>query len=377
VIFSSTLFTRLVDPIIPMIAADLAVDVKTAALLSTAFALPYALTQPILGPIADMTGKTRLMIACLMLASITSLIASVAADFSTVLVMRVLAGMVAGGVFPVGVALVGDLVPIERRQIAISRLLAAGFTGNLIGSTISGVLGDLVGWRGVFVSMGSFGLLAAVVAMFAWRGLAIRVPVRFSFKAIPANYRSVLANPRAKVCYGAVFVEGIFLHGLFPYVALLLLFTGETRASIAGIVIAGFGVGGIIYTIAVSHLLTWFSETRLMIFGGLLAAGAMLVVAVGIPWPQQVAAFIVMGFGFYCLHGCIQVHVTELSPTARGSAMGLHSSSFFLGQASGPVVYGIGIASVGAGLSIGIGAIAILGVALVCARYLPIRKPSE
>ncbi len=29
-----------------MIAADLAIDVKTAALLSTAFAFPYALIQP-------------------------------------------------------------------------------------------------------------------------------------------------------------------------------------------------------------------------------------------------------------------------------------------------------------------------------------------
>ena len=39
VVFAQTMFTRAVDPVIPMIAADLAIDVKTAALLSTAFAL--------------------------------------------------------------------------------------------------------------------------------------------------------------------------------------------------------------------------------------------------------------------------------------------------------------------------------------------------
>ena len=61
VVFASTLFSRAVDPIVPKIAADLAIDVKTAALLSSAFTFPYALMQPALGTIADFFGKTRLM----------------------------------------------------------------------------------------------------------------------------------------------------------------------------------------------------------------------------------------------------------------------------------------------------------------------------
>ena len=63
--FASSLSVRAVDPVIPLVAADLAVSTATAALLSTAFALPYALTQPVLGPIADMIGKTRFMTGCL------------------------------------------------------------------------------------------------------------------------------------------------------------------------------------------------------------------------------------------------------------------------------------------------------------------------
>ena len=49
-----------------MIAADLLIDVKTAALLSTAFTFPYALMQPVLGITADFFGKTRLMNMCLL-----------------------------------------------------------------------------------------------------------------------------------------------------------------------------------------------------------------------------------------------------------------------------------------------------------------------
>ena len=54
---------------------------------------------------------------------------------------------------------------------------------------------------------------------------------------------------------------------------------------------------------------------------------------------MQFVAFVVMGIGFYSLHGCIQVEASELSATARGTAMSLHSLFFFLGHAAGPVLY--------------------------------------
>ncbi len=38
-----------------------------------------------------------------------------------------------------------------------------------------------------------------------------------------ANFRGIFADPRAKVCFTSVFFEAIFVHGLFPFVALLLI----------------------------------------------------------------------------------------------------------------------------------------------------------
>src|SRR6266480_4091380 len=45
--FATALFARAVDPIVPPIAAALAVDPATVALLSTAFSLPFAAVQPL------------------------------------------------------------------------------------------------------------------------------------------------------------------------------------------------------------------------------------------------------------------------------------------------------------------------------------------
>ena len=351
---------------------------KTAALLSTAFTLPYALTQPVLGTIADFFGKTRLMNMSLLIVSITALICAVADSFSLVFAMRVAAGLVAGGVFPVAMALVGDLVPIQQRQIMIGRLLAVGLTGNVLGAAIAGVIGDLFGWRGIFLVIGLFGLLTTIAAFYVLRSFPVPKPrPQFNLPAVVANYRGILADPRAKICFGSVFFEGIFIHGIFPYVAILLLAAGEARASIAGLVIAAFGVGGVIYSLSVPALVARFAEQRLMLIGGALGAIALSLAAMHFPWYAQVAVFGLFGFGFYLLHGCIQVHVTDLSSTARGAAASLHSSFFFIGQATGPVLYGFGYAHGFLELQMFMGAAVIIVVAIVCARFLRHRPPAS
>jgi len=312
-VFAQTLFTRAVDPVIPMIAGDLAIDVKTAALLSSAFTLPYALVQPVLGTTADFFGKTRLMNLCLLMVAIAGLISAVATSFSLLVAMRIVAGLVAGGIFPVAMALIGDLIPLERRQISIGRLLAIALTGNLVGASLAGVIGDYFGWRGVFAILSLFGLLVAIAAFFALQEIKSPPTVRFHRAAVLANFRSIFADPRAKICFGSVFFEAIVIHGLFPYVALLLLAAGEPRASIAGLLIATFAVGGIFYSLSVAVLIARFREARLMIAGGTLAAGGLVLIALHFSWTWQVAVFAMFGFGFYLLHGSIQVHVTDLS----------------------------------------------------------------
>jgi predicted MFS family arabinose efflux permease len=374
VIFASTLFTRAVDPVIPKIAADIGVDVKTAALLSTAFTFPYAIVQPVLGTIGDFFGKTRLMNVSLAVVVATTLVCAFATDFSLLVAMRVIAGMLAGGIFPVGMALIGDLVPVEQRQVAIGRLLAVGLTGNLIGATISGVIGDLLGWRGVFFSIGAFGLVVAVVAFFAFRSLRRPPPRAFNLAAVAAAFHGVLTDPRAKVCFGSVFFEGIVIHGLFPFVALLLLASGQTHSSYAGIVIAGFGLGGIIYSLAVPYIVTRLRERQLMLTGATIASVGFVLTSLDMVWYAQAAIFVLFGVGFYMLHTCIQLHVTELSQTARGAALSLHSCAFYSGQAIGPVYYNFAFDRFGTSEPLLLGAAVILAVGLVCARLLRHRR---
>jgi len=375
-VFVTSLFTRSVDPVIPQIADGLVVNVSTAALLSTAFALPYAIVQPVLGALADMMSKTRLMSICLVLLVLSAVVSATAPNFTVLAISRIVAGIASGGIFPTSLALAGDRIPMAQRQVAIGRLLAATMTGNLLGASLAGVVGDLAGWRAVFVVVGSMGALCIVAVVIGFRSSPPETTKGFDLSTLGPNYRAIFGNPLAKYCFGAVFIESLVVFGIFPHMAALLHEAGESRASIAGIVLAGFGIGAVVYTFCVSTLLSLLGERKMMIGGGLIMAAFCLILTWRLPWPLEFANFAMLGFGFYWLHGCIQVYATELAPSARGSTMALHSASFFLGQAVGPVVYGIGFARVGTTPMLVAGAIIIAAVGYICASRLHRQKPA-
>lgn len=370
--FASSLSFRAIDPTVALIALDFAMEPDRAALLSTAFALPFALGQPVLGPIADAIGKTRVITACIVVLLIASLAGVAAPNFWTLAVTRVAAGLAAGGIFPSAIAMAGDLVPVERRQIALGRLLACALSGAVLGATVGGAIGDLFGWRGVLMVLSGFTTIALAGALFGFP----KAPPgeRLEFSSAIAGYRTIFANPLARFCYGGVFVEGACVFGLLPFVAVILHASGEERATIAGLVVAGFPVGGIILSLSMPFLLATFGQRGLMRLGGMLVGGALVAFALAGYWPADLAAFVIIGLGFYMIHTGIQFFATELAPDSRASAVALHAMFFFIGQGSGPVLYGLGMRWLGPIASIAVAACIMAALGLFLAQKL--RRPA-
>lgn len=375
--FAASLSGRAMEPVLPLVSSDLGVTVATAASLSAAVALTFALVQPILGAAADMFGKARLMIGCLAMLGAANIIGAMSTSFEMLFLSRILCGMAAGGTFPIAMSLTSDLVPTAQRQVALSRILAGAMTGNLLGSSAAGVIGDFFGWRGVLVILG---LLVIVASLAVWTGFRKRATVSpkqsVSFAALRDGYRTILANPNARVCFTAVFIEGLCVLGLFPFVAAFLFELGETRASIPGVVIAAFAVGGLFYTMSVSRMLPRFGVKGLMVGGAVVMAAQLVIIALGPRWEIQAISFLVMGWGFYSLHGSLQVFSSDLAPEARASALSLHAFCFFMGQAVGPIVYGFGLSHFGKMPTLILSATAILVLGIVVARLLH-QKPAE
>ena len=232
-----------------------------------------------LGPVADAFGKARVMIACLLLLAVSSFLSAIVTDFWLLFALRVLAGAACGGSFPIGMALISDFVPLAQRQVMIGRLLTATISGNLLGAAISGVVADVIHWRGMFVGLGVISLVALVLGVFGLRGLPRGEPQPLNLRAVLARNRAIFAIRAARICYGTVALEALFLFGIFPYVAVLLLQGGEPRASIAGLVVAAFAVGGLVYSLSVPQLLRLLGQKQIMMAGGVFAALGLFIVA--------------------------------------------------------------------------------------------------
>ncbi|KQP88044.1 MFS transporter [Methylobacterium sp. Leaf117] len=368
--FASTFAGRSIEPLVGVLARDLQSDPHTVALLSTAFALPYALIQPILGPVGDALGKERIIAICLAILTLALAGCAVATNLDTLFVLRMIAGGSAGGVVPLALALMGDRIPIERRQVAIGRFLVAVILGQLSGSTFAGLIEGVIGWTGVFAITSA---VAALGCGAAWIGFDRRDAAaarRPEFRTAVARYRTILGNPRARILFGAVFIEAISVFGIFPHLAPLIEARGEGGAREAGLALAGFAAGGLLYSVSVGLLLRFLGMSRMLIGGGFICAGALVTLGLAGTWQLDCAALVAMGLGFYMLHNTFQVQVTEVAPTARASAVALHAFSFFCGQALGVAILGGALQSLGQGASLGLCALVIAILGVVTARRL-------
>jgi predicted MFS family arabinose efflux permease len=374
---AASLSIRALDPVLPHVAGDFGVSIATAAGFAAVFAFTFAIIQPLVGAAADLFGKARLIIVCLALLGLANVLGALSGSFALLFATRILAGIGAGGVFPVALGLTSDLVGPDKRQIAIGRTLAGSMTGNLLGASVSGLIGDFIGWRGVLAVLGGLVLVASIAIALGFRGAALTHPPRTSLSALRQGYRTIFSNPNAAVCYSAVFVEGCCVLGLFPYIAAFLVELGEPSLSIAGIVIAGFAIGGLFYTLTVSRFLPRLGVKGMMIAGATLVGFQLAAVAFGPGWKVQFLNLLIMGWGFYMIHGCLQVFASELSVEARATALSLHSFFFFMGQTVGPIAYGFGLHHLGKLSTLLATATIIIVLGLVCARLLRARVPAD
>ncbi|NUZ04684.1 MFS transporter [Piscinibacter koreensis] len=370
--FASGFALRLTDPIVLPIAHHFGVAATAAALLNTAYALPYALAQPFLGPLGDRFGKARCIQVCVAALAAMLALGAVAPSFALLLATRVVAGICAGGLIPLVLASIGDRYGMHERQVMIGRMLLAIISGQMLGSVVSGIANEAFGWRSpLFVAAG----VAVVAAGFAWLAIPASAHQRPAGHTPGASFRAlygrVFENPKAVWLYGAVLVEGLLFFGLFPYVGSLLLEHagpgGAVLSSQTGFVLGAFGIGGLAYAIAVPLLIRTFGVARMCLIGAI-GAGLCYAALAFLPlWWLAALAMLIAGFCYYMLHNSMQTEATELAPSARGSAVALFACGFFTGQALGPLLFGPLMHTVGfAATLIGTGvALALLGVVFV------------
>lgn len=142
--------------------------------------LTSAVSMPIISRIADMFGKRRMLILCLVFVTVGSVVGALGNSLAVVLIGRGLQGM-SFAIVPVGISVMRDLLPKERIGAAVGMMSATLGIGGAIGLPLGGFVYSHFGVNMVFVLSAVVGVVLLFVIFAVVEESTIRSPGRVDY----------------------------------------------------------------------------------------------------------------------------------------------------------------------------------------------------
>jgi DHA1 family bicyclomycin/chloramphenicol resistance-like MFS transporter len=204
-------------PAFPAVARDLAVSDAAIQLTLTATTIGFALGQLLVGPWSDKVGRRLPLIIATAVHIAASIGVAFAPDVFWVGVFRVLQGVGAAGGGVVAMAMVRDLfggLPLVRM---LSRLALVSGLAPILAPLIGSQLLLVLDWRGIFVFLTAYGVLAILAAIFF---LVETLPAERradrGHSTVGQRYKALFSD---RVFVGVVIIGGMTFSGLFSYLS--------------------------------------------------------------------------------------------------------------------------------------------------------------
>ena len=334
--------------LLPAIATDLNVDVATAGLLTSAFAISMTFGAPLMAALSRRLPERTTLLSCLLLFAISHATAALAPDYVLLLITRILGAVSNAGFLAVALNTATRLAPAHLKGRALAILLAGTSSATIAGVPAGTLLGAHVGWRSVFWVIGSL-CLPAIVAVF------MAVPVSRA-QGAPADRAPQLITELAELftprLAGTMLLAALVNGGtfaVFTFITPLVTTTAGLAEPWVPLVLVLFGLGSFA-GITVAGRVSDRRPVAVLATGGPLLLAGWIALALLAERPAALLALVfAQGFLSFALGSTLigqVIHAATGAPTMGGSyaTMALNA-----GAALGPVLGGITL-SAGFGL---------------------------
>lgn len=316
-------------------AADLGVSEGMAGQAVTATAAAGLLSSLALPALTRRIDRRRVLLALSVLLVASNLLVATAPGIGTLLAGRLLLGVALGGFWALATATVMRLVPEASVPKALAVVVSGVSAATVFAAPVGSFLGDLWGWRAVFLAAAGLGV--AVVAAQAATLPALPSRGRSSFAALA---RLAVQGRIAVAMLAALLVfSGHF--GLFTYIRPFL--EGVSGAPLAAVpaVLLGFGVANFAGNYLGGFLLR--RSMRLTLAAAPLAIAGLAAVLAGLGGDLAADAAVVAlwGLAFGTVPVAWSAWIARAAPEQAESAGGLLVATINLAIATGAAAGGL------------------------------------
>ena len=330
----------MVAPIIPALANLFGKSVQQVGLIVPAYLIPYGVATLIYGLLADRLGIHRVMFISLAAFAVLTALTATATSIEQLTMWRILTGVGASGVVPLGLALVGRLFPYEQRGRALGWMFGAMAGGMAFGSPLGAILVPFIGWQGLFLIVGAAGAgLLLLVLPYRTRIAAAAQPMGGTFGDLLRGYQSLLGTPRGRRTYGYVLVNSMFHSGVFTWLGVYF----ERRYGVGpvgvGLALLGYGVPGFLFGPLIGRAADRWGRARLLPIGLGLSTLAAALLIVGFPVILAPVVAMLLSLGYDMTQPLFAGIVTSLGGNRPGQAMGLNVFTLFVGFGLGSLIF--------------------------------------
>jgi DHA2 family multidrug resistance protein len=148
--FMNVLDTSIANVSLPAIAGDLGVSPNQGTWIITSFGVANAIAVPLTGWLSQRFGQVRLFVTSVLLFVLTSWLCGLAPNMTTLIIFRVLQGLVAGPMIPLSQALLLSSYPPALAGLAMALWSMTTLIAPVMGPLLGGWITDNITWPWIF-----------------------------------------------------------------------------------------------------------------------------------------------------------------------------------------------------------------------------------
>jgi YNFM family putative membrane transporter len=329
-----------VQPLLPVFAKEFGISPALASLPLSCATIALALGMLIAGTVSETVGRRSIMTVALFLTSLLALATIFSHSFESLLLLRMLQGLVLAGVPSVAMAYLGEEMDAQAVGYAMGLYISGNALGGMTGRVGSALLCEFVPWHTAITLIGIISLMLSLVFLKS-------LPCSTNFKQRPfrlgylfTSLLQHLRDPGLHCLYALAFLSMGGFVSLYNYIGFRLLdapyrltqfqvsliflvyMLGSFSSGMVGSLIHRFGRPFMIR----ATLATMLAGTLITLSGSLV----LIVTGVGI-----------FTCGFFSSHAIASSWVGRRAKTAKAQASSLYLFSYYLGSSISGTVGGL------------------------------------